>query len=634
MSGYKVILSIVLAILISQLTAQNYNTASIPDSLKQNACCVIRNYSRVIELKSENRGVEKIHKVLSILNKNGVNKAILAIPYDKNSTIVVNDIILFDKNGKVIRKVKSSEIKDYPAFEDFILYSDDRMKLYKPDFAEYPYTVEYDYEIRSTNNVSYRYWNPVHDYDISAEYARFTIVYPEKIKINIKEIKVPSSLTENNHSSVTRTWEMKNFRALEEEPFDLSFAERIPCVYVMPAVLMYDNYVGAANNWIEYGKWVYDLFNDRDELTDVVKQKVTVLLSGKTDSLERIKALYEFMQQNTRYVAINLGIGGFQPTDAKTVCQSGYGDCKALSNFMYSLLKYAGIRSYTALVSAGSYIIPVFKDFPNFNQLNHVILCVPYKSDTIWLECTNQKMPFGFLGEFTDDRDVLLITENGGKFAHTKKYDADDNLRICKGLIKIDTIGTASCVLLTRYQGLQYDAIFELLTANPDEQKKWLYSNTALPSSQIKDFLITDHKQSMPVATVDESIISRNYCSHSGKYLILPLNLINARAPIPKMLKTRYSDLIIERSYIEYDTLVFHIPGNLKYETVPLGKTINSDFGNYSYSVKASENTIIYTRKMSINQGRYKPSDYKALYEFMLSVSTADNVKVILSEKP
>ena len=99
-----------------------------------------------------------------------------------------------------------------------------------------------------------------------------------------------------------------------------------------------------------------------------------------------------------------MDLGGLQPFDAKTVFETGCGDCKALSNYMFSLLKLIGVRSYPAIVSSGTYIEPIFLEFPNFQQFDHAILCVPHLKDTIWLECTNQKIPFGFLGDFTDDR--------------------------------------------------------------------------------------------------------------------------------------------------------------------------------------------------------------------------------------
>jgi hypothetical protein len=612
--------------------SQDYSVSSIPDSLKENAHYVIRDYTKEFELLSVNSGVERIKKVITILDKNGESDAYLAISYDKNSTVSITQILLFDATGKKIRKVKQSEIEDYPAYS-VSLYSDDRIKLFKPGYAEYPYTVEYDYEVKSTNLISYGLWSPVEDYNTSAVHCQLTFICPTSIKPNKKEINISGKTTEINGNKTIAIWTLSNFKAIEEEPFDISISERLPSVYLMPTELVYDNYKGSACNWKEYGKWAYDLYDGRDVLSDAEKLKISSLLNNITDTILQMKLLFKYMQENTRYVGIQLGIGGFQPFDAKTVFETGYGDCKALSNYMHSLLKFIGIKSYPALVSSGKYIEPILNDFPNFSQFDHVILCIPQISDTIWLECTNQKIPFGFLGDFTDDRDVLLITENGGKFAHTKKYEADENLRSCKSHFSIDSTGTAKCTIETMLQGLQYNNISKLLNSNYDEQKKWLYGNSTLPSLQISNFTITEIKNSLPLAIVNESSISRNFCSFSGKYMLLPLNQSNVQKPVQKMLKTRYSDMLINRSFTDYDTLIYEIPKNYKFESLPQGKTINSNFGYYSCFISVNGNEITYVRRFQIKQGRYKPSEYKDFFEFILSVSKADNIKIMLTKK-
>jgi hypothetical protein len=332
-------------------------------------------------------------------------------------------------------------------------------------------------------------------------------------------------------------------------------------------------------------------------------------------------------------VAITLGLGGFQPFDAATVTATGYGDCKALSNYMFSLLKMIGIKSYPALVSSGRYQEKIFTDFPNFHQFDHVILCVPLHRDSLWLECTDQKIPFGFLGDFTDDRDVLLLTETGGKFAHTPRYGLKENLRSCRSEFVIDSTGATTCNLKTTYKGLQYDDISDFLGSNYDEQKKWLYSNSSLPSLQIRNFSVKESRESIPSVEINESVLSKNYCSFSGKYMLMPLNYVNAQKSIPKMLKSRLADIVINRSEAECDTMVFKIPKNFNCESLPQPVNISSSFGNYSLSVSAAPGQIICIRKFTILKGSYKSSEYKTLYDFILAISKADNSKIMLSKK-
>jgi hypothetical protein len=623
----------ILLLSVCGINAQYYSVATIPDSLKTNATGVIREYTRKYNLTNPNSGTIQIKKVITVLNKEGKSSADMIVQYDKNSIVTIKDITIYDSNGEKIKSIKLGDIDDHPAFGSSELYSQNRVKVYYPDYAEYPYTVAYEYEIRINNIISYGLWSPYSNYNISVQHAVYSFTYPSHIKINRKEVNISSKKAVVENKFICDTWEVFNLKAIEEEPMDISLVERIPCVYLMPSMLTYEKYKGSADNWNEFGQWMYSLYQGRDELSATEKTKIDLLVKDIPDTLVRIKTIYKYMQDRTRYVAVTLGIGGYQPFDAKTVFETGYGDCKALTNYMYSLLGYTGIKSFPALVAAGSYKVPVFKDFPNFSQFNHVILCVPFRGDTIWLECTNQKIPFGFLGDFTDNRDVLLIEKGGGQFAHTVLYKASDNLRICTSEFVIDSTGKASSRIKTILQGLQYDDIMGLLNLNYDEQKKWLLSNSTLPSLQLTNFSIEETRLPIPSTTIIETSESKNFCTFSGNYMILSLNLINVQAPLKKMLKARYSDILINRSFVDYDTLVYKIPKNYKIETLPTGMTINSAFGSYITSVFEKEDEIVYIRKLIINEGRYKPSEYKNLFDFIQAVSKADNVKVILNRK-
>ena len=116
------------------------------------------------------------------------------------------------------------------------------------------------------------------------------------------------------------------------------------------------------------------------------------------------------MQDRTRYIGVQVGIGGIQPIAANQVDRVGY-EIAGSDKLHKALLNVVGVKSYYVHVEAGTDDnISLENDFASLAQGNHVILNIPNGNIDIWLECTSRTSPFGFLGDFTDDRDVLVIT--------------------------------------------------------------------------------------------------------------------------------------------------------------------------------------------------------------------------------
>lgn len=612
---------------------QGYASFLIPDSLIDNSNAIIRNYEETLELSTINSGVIKTKEIITILNAKGERNAILQLNYDKNSKVSGIKACIYNKQGSLVRKIKNSEIIDSPAYSEVTLFSDNRTLYFKPSYSDYPYTVEYEYVISYKNMISYTTFIPVFQYNISCEKAQLKVIHPHEINYKIKELNIaPHKLSYDKEKRI-ETWSFKSFNAINQEPYDINIQERVPCVYLMPTEIIYDKYIGSANNWNEFGKWIYKLYEGKDFLTEKEKVILNEKVKNSNDQKEKIKILYNYLQSHTRYVCIQLGIGGYQPFSAETVFENGYGDCKALSNYMYAILKSVGIVSFPALVSAGNKIEKIFQDFPNFNQFNHVILCVPMKTDTIWLECTDQESPFRFLGKFTDNREVLLITKDGGVFAHTKRYSAENNLQSSITEIILDNNGSAKGKSRSNYYGVQYSIISDFLNDNIVEQKKWFYDKNSFPSFTLIDYNITKNKTEIPSAKITTTFTSRNYCSSASNYLIIPLNKVNKTIPINKLSEGRKSDILLQRSYIDNDTIIFEIPSDFEIESKPKGASIKSEYGEYTFSVDIVDNKIIYTRHQLINEGLYKACEYQKLYDYLFELSKNDNTSIMIKKK-
>ena len=337
------------------------------------------------------------------------------------------------------------------------------------------------------------------------------------------------------------------------------------------------------------------------------------------------------MQEKTRYVNISVGIGGWQPIKAEDVDRLSYGDCKALTNYMYSLLDYVGIKSIYTIVRAGRNAPEIVSDFPR-NQFNHAILCVPLEKDTVWLECTNQKIPAGYIGKFTDNRDVLIIEKDNSKLLRTKAYSKNENKLERNIQLELFSDRSAKANVITKYIGLKTDDVYGILNATDKDKKNYLYAKIDIPDFNLIDFKYSENEAIIPEITEEVNIEMNSYSSQVGERIIIPINLMNKVDNVPRRVKNRKNEVIILRSSIETDYIKIAIPKDYYVENIPDNSLIETAFGKYNTSIEVEDGIIHYKRTLSFNKGEYSKEIYNDLREFLIQVSRADNNKLVLSQ--
>src|ERR1700722_19315334 len=157
--------------------------------------------------------------------------------------------------------------------------------------------------------------------------------------LNHAEVKPTSSGVNSWQWSVNDVKEIREER--EMPPFD-GVAGRLIVSFFPPGGPALNGF----SDWNGMGKWYSNLVSGRMEASPQMRQEVATLTGTKNTSLEKMQAMANFVQHNIRYVAIELGIGGWQPHAAPEVFSHRYGDCKDKATLMRSMLRKIGVDSY------------------------------------------------------------------------------------------------------------------------------------------------------------------------------------------------------------------------------------------------------------------------------------------------
>lgn len=613
------------------LIGQNYNVANIPEELKKNAYAVVRQDNTVCEVISNNSLSVKNHFAITIFDKSGDFLNSFYKYYDNNEKITEAKVVFYNSSGKKINSFKMKDFDDYSAVSGFSLFEDHRVLTFSPNINSYPYTVEYLSTSIEKEYISLYNWLPVPYENVGIQSSQLTIIVPEDYTLKYKIFNLDNDFKIDYESGNTiYNISIKDFPVMEDEPYSPSWENYVPHIRIVPQNFEMEKYEGSYSSWNEFGKWVYKLKEGKDVLPEDFVVELTNKLSGIEDQKEKILTLYKHLQNTTRYVNISYGIGGYQPYSATTVNDNGYGDCKALSNYLYSMLKIFGINSIYTLIYAGSGKGDIITDFPS-QQFNHVILCVPNSGDTIWLECTSQTTPPGFVSSFISDRTVLLIDEEGGRIARTKKYKPEENLQLRKANVDIKNSGSELYAKIeTQYIGQRYSVVENIIHQSAKDQKDYLLKTISIPQFNINNFAISNESEGMdPVGRINLDLKIENYMTKSGDRVFLPLNLMNKYGSVPKGITDRKNDLYISNSYYTVDSICFNLPENFKLEYLPDSVELKEDFGEYKFHCSMNENKIIAVREFKIQKGTYPKESYADFVYFIIEIKKSDGSKAL-----
>lgn len=611
-----------------------YATLLISDSLKENANAIVRLSQIDITISSQRSMTIGKKRVITILNEKGLSAIDAVENYNKKTSVKNIEALVFDSFGNEIKKIKRKDFKDQSAVDGSTLFSDSRYVYLDYTPIQYPFTVVYESEIETSNTALIPQWLPLNNYFVGIEKSILNVNYPDNLGFKKKEFNFSGfNIQKTIDTSTKLSYTATNIVSQKLENYS-------PISIVFPKVMMglehfnLEGEDGSVKNWKEYGNWFFEkILLGTTELGEETKAKIKTLVGKETDPISKAKIVYKYMQEKTRYVSVQVGIGGFKPMLAMDVDRLGYGDCKALSNYTRALLSVVDVPSYYTELYGSNDKMDIQSDFFSI-QGNHVILCIPNKENYIWLECTSQDDPFGYQGTFTDDRNVLVIKPEGGEIVRTKLYEDSGNTQISSGTYSLSKEGDFSGKITIVSEGSQYNQKAVLENLPPTEREahyKKYWAN--ISNLKINNIAFSNDKENVRLTEKTE-INAVNYGNISGDKMMFALNAYNQYTENVKRIRNRKNPFEIQRGFSDTDEITIVLPQEFTIEFLPSNFDLKSKFGDYKTEfIKKDNGTIIYKRNLFIKKGFYSKTDYDEYRLFIEQVSKNDNAKTILTKK-
>ena len=633
---FKTIIVLLSLLCSSFLHAQIELAPKSIDSLLPNAKEMVRVERIKIRLNSNAEGTYSYRKVVTVLNNNSTANNIY-IGYDPETPISQLRANLYDKNGLLLRKIKKEEFEDYAAVDGFSIYQDNRAKVLSLSHTDFPFTVEWEYEqkLKGIALALLPDWD-IQRYGTAVELGELSVEIPLNTQLHHRSVNIQlkPEVTTLKDGFQQYVWKVRHLKAVKEEPYAPHYEQVLPQVQLAINNFQIASYTGSMSTWKEFGRFMASLYQGRDELPAELKSELNMVLNGAKNNTEKVERLYRYLQGKTRYVSVQLGIGGWQPFTAEYVHRNKYGDCKALTNFMKALLNYANIKAYPVAIQNTDDAPRVFdENFVKDPGFNHVVLYIP--SEKIWLECTSTDYPINYLGESNSDRQVLLLNEEGGQLLRTPALSSKENREYWRAEFRIGAEGNIENTARADFYGAShelYRALKESLAAK--DRKEWLEENLNLALESLDSLQVNYQKDRAEASLSFHAALSR-MGSRSGKRWFVPFNPLNPLTKAPAKAENRLQRVVNRKAYVQESDLSFMLPAGYKVESLPfLEKKLESPFGQYEVKVQQTGDKILIKRRLQIEAVDLPATEYAAFCNFYREVAKWDGVKMVLvSEK-
>ena len=601
----------------------------IPDSLLKNSDAVARLMSVDFVYNTPTSASAKFVEETTILNNTATDKGSFTCYVSPTSSLKNFSGTLCDAQGRTLRKFKRSDLK-YTEFSGGTLASDIAtyyLEVYAPS---YPYTVRYEYEMAYKNGLfNFPTFIPVGSKGTALEKGVYTVSVPAGMQFRYKGLHIGAPAKESADGRDVYRWVLENVPAIKPEPASPPILDLVPLVFAVPGEFEYEKTRGSMCDWASYGIWQCGLLEGRNRLPEALRAEVHRRTDDLATAREKVRALYDYLGESTRYVSIQLGIGGQQPATAEEVFKTKFGDCKALSNYMHAMLGECGIESDYAIIHTSRRRMS--PDFASPDQADHAILRVPLARDTLWLECTNTEVPFGYIHRKIAGHDAIVFRNGTGELVTLPQYADSLNRMVQEVEITISEDGSAEGHISERYETGQYEQQMGFPKMDEKKRTDYLLGALKIPMVKVSGITCDEHKEALPWIEMDYAISSPKYFNITGNRCFVPQTPFTNLSPYRD--KERHYDIYVGMGYSDITTVRIQIPENMQVEACPRPCCVTEPFGSYSLKIDVGQGLITIEQRTCMHAGTYPRKMFGQYRDFITGRAKAFNANIVLKKQ-
>jgi hypothetical protein len=408
-------------------------------------------------------------------------------------------------------------------------------------------------------------------------------------------------------------------------------------------------------NWQEMGVWYNGLIENRRQASPEIQQQVVTLTASAATMLKKMQALAQFVQHDVRYVAIELGIGGWQPHSATEIFSKRYGDCKDKATLMSTMLSQIGVDSYYVIIDhergAVSTATPA-----NAFAFDHAILAIklpagisdasliatvehPGRGTLLYFDPTSEMTPFGQIPGYLQANYGLLVTSQGGELVQLPEEPPAMNSITRSGKFTLDATGTLKGQVSERRLGDRARSErmrLHSVTSNKDRIKpiEDLLAGSLSLYRITQASLINLDQNEQPFG-FEYAFDAPNYAKDVGGLLLVRPRIVGVKAQgFLETKEPRKFPIEFEAPVHDSDTFDIAIPEGFAVDDMPPPVDVDEGFASYHAKTEIQGNLIHYRRTFEVKELSVPVARAEDLKKFYRIINTDERNTVVLKQQP
>jgi hypothetical protein len=448
------------------------------------------------------------------------------------------------------------------------------------------------------------------------------------------------------------TWEIENIPAVEEEPDMPPW----PVIAGSMGVKYFPSSVSPAaktsGSWRDIGLWYAGLTATSRDTSPEIKQKVAELTANLPSTIDKIRALTDFMQRQIRYVAIEIGIGGFQPHSAATVFQYKYGDCKDKATLLSSMLHEIGVESYYVVAQVDRGIVR--PDFPSPGSFNHMILAIrlpdsveegklyaivkhPTLGRLLIFDPTDPYTPLGYIPTYEQENYGLLVTPDGGDLIALPLLPPSTNRLMRTGKLSLtptgDLTGDVSEILWGAPAVVRRAQLLEVTPANRSKVIENLLGSH-LNNFHVTSATVGNLEKFDETLTVNYKFAVNGYAKTAGNLLLVRPRVLGSKGPVWDLSIVRKYPVEFDDATVQTDDYEIALPQGYVADDLPTPIDAKSEYGSYKSKIEVTGTTLHYQRMYEINKVMVPVQKMDGLRDFFREINSDERANAVLRKSP